>query len=57
MTWDTAAMAVYEAVRSIGPSWRGELEIIDALQYLLDSGGDVRPTVIEGYWTWCGTPP
>ncbi|MEU4871546.1 glucose-1-phosphate thymidylyltransferase [Streptomyces sp. NPDC021608] len=42
--------AVHEAVRSIGPSRRGELEITDALQWLLDRGLDVRSTTISGYW-------
>lgn len=41
---------VHEAVRAIAPSARGELEITDALQWLLDQGRDVRPTVVTGYW-------
>jgi len=42
--------AVHEAVRAVKPSWRGELEITDALQHLIDSRADVRCTVIQGYW-------
>ncbi|MGQ4387333.1 glucose-1-phosphate thymidylyltransferase [Streptomyces sp. SAS_270] len=42
--------AVHEAVRSIGPSRRGELEITDAIQWLIDQGRDVRATTISGYW-------
>ena len=42
--------AVHEAVRAIGPSARGELEITDALQQLIDQGSIVRSTVITGYW-------
>jgi glucose-1-phosphate thymidylyltransferase len=42
--------AVHEAVRAIRPSARGELEITDALQHLIDTGRDVRSTVITGYW-------
>jgi glucose-1-phosphate thymidylyltransferase len=42
--------AVHEAVRSIEPSWRGELEITDAIQWLIDSGCDLRATTISGYW-------
>ena len=42
--------AVHEAVRKIKPSWRGELEITDAIQWLIDQGTDVRSTVISGYW-------
>ncbi|MEU8433918.1 glucose-1-phosphate thymidylyltransferase [Streptomyces sp. NPDC029216] len=41
---------VHEAVRAIAPSDRGELEITDALQWLLDQGRNVRPTVVTGYW-------
>ncbi|MER5940572.1 glucose-1-phosphate thymidylyltransferase [Streptomyces sp. NPDC001928] len=41
---------IHDAVRSITPSWRGELEITHALQHLIDSRADVRCTVIKGYW-------
>jgi len=42
--------AVHEAVRAIRPSGRGELEITDAVQWLLDNGLKVRSTMISGYW-------
>ena len=42
--------AVHEAVRSIEPSWRGELEITHAIQWLIDQRRDVRSTTIRGYW-------
>ncbi|MET8290129.1 MULTISPECIES: glucose-1-phosphate thymidylyltransferase [Streptomyces] len=42
--------AVHEAVRAIKPSWRGELEITHALQWLIDQDRDVRSTTISGYW-------
>ncbi|MEV3930317.1 MULTISPECIES: glucose-1-phosphate thymidylyltransferase [unclassified Streptomyces] len=42
--------AVHEAVRSIEPSWRGELEITHAIQWLIDHQHDVRSTTISGYW-------
>ncbi|MFF8844577.1 glucose-1-phosphate thymidylyltransferase [Streptomyces sp. NPDC015127] len=42
--------AVHRAVRAIGPSRRGELEITDAIQWLIDDGRDVRSTTISGYW-------
>ena len=42
--------AVFEAVKSITPSARGELEITDAIQWLIDHGRIVRPHVIEGWW-------
>jgi glucose-1-phosphate thymidylyltransferase len=42
--------AVHAAVAELKPSWRGELEITDAIQGLLDSGQRVDSTVISGYW-------
>lgn len=42
--------AVHEAVRHLRPSWRGELEITDAIQWLIDAGRTVNSTVISGYW-------
>jgi glucose-1-phosphate thymidylyltransferase len=41
---------VHEAVRSIAPSSRGELEITDAIQWLIDNGKVVRSEVVDGYW-------
>jgi glucose-1-phosphate thymidylyltransferase len=42
--------AVHEAVRQLEPSWRGELEITEAIQWLIDDGRKVRSTAITGYW-------
>jgi len=41
---------VFEAVHAIRPSARGELEITDAIQHLIDSGRRVRSHVITGWW-------
>ncbi len=41
---------IFEAVHAIRPSWRGELEITDAIQYLMDHGYTVYPYIHEGYW-------
>jgi glucose-1-phosphate thymidylyltransferase len=41
---------VFKAVKAIKPSARGELEITDAIQWLIDQGYLVRPHVIEGWW-------
>jgi len=41
---------VHEAVRNLKPSWRGELEITEAIQWLIDEGRAVRSTVISGFW-------
>ncbi|MFD4118802.1 glucose-1-phosphate thymidylyltransferase [Streptomyces niveus] len=42
--------AIHEAVRAIEPSARGELEITDAIQWLVSAGADVRAGQYEGYW-------
>jgi glucose-1-phosphate thymidylyltransferase len=42
--------AVFDAVKSIKPSFRNELEITDAIQALIDKGLDVRPHIVDGWW-------
>jgi glucose-1-phosphate thymidylyltransferase len=42
--------AIIQAAREVGPSWRGELEITDAIQRLLDDGLQVRASRVEGWW-------
>jgi glucose-1-phosphate thymidylyltransferase len=41
---------VFDAIASIKPSARGELEITDTIQWLLDHGHRVRADVVEGEW-------
>ena len=47
---------ILEAAKSIKPSWRGELEITDAIQYLVDHGYTVYPYIHEGWWIDTGKP-
>ncbi len=42
--------AVHDAARAIEPSPRGELEITDAIQHLVDQGARVEPHVVRGWW-------
>jgi glucose-1-phosphate thymidylyltransferase len=41
---------IFEAAKSIKPSKRGELEITDAIQWLLDHGYTVHPHIVKGWW-------
>jgi glucose-1-phosphate thymidylyltransferase len=42
--------AIHDAARAIEPSPRGELEITDAIQHLVDEGLRVEPHVVVGWW-------
>lgn len=41
---------IFEAVNAIKPSARGELEITDAIQYLIDHGYRVESHLVTGWW-------
>ncbi|MBV9494276.1 MAG: glucose-1-phosphate thymidylyltransferase [Acidobacteria bacterium] len=41
---------IFEAAKAIKPSKRGELEITDAIQWLLDNGYSVHPHIVKGWW-------
>jgi glucose-1-phosphate thymidylyltransferase len=47
---------IFEAVKAIRPSARGELEISDAHQYLIDKGYVVGYSEITGWWKDTGKP-
>jgi glucose-1-phosphate thymidylyltransferase len=47
---------IFEAVNSISPSWRGELEITDAIQWLVEHEYNVHPYIHRGWWIDTGRP-
>ncbi|GAF80815.1 unnamed protein product, partial [marine sediment metagenome] len=47
---------VHQAIKSIKPSARGELEITDAIQWMIDKGYKVGAEVIGGWWKDTGKP-
>jgi len=42
--------AIHKCTKAIKPSPRGELEITDAIQCLIDEGKRVEPHVVQGWW-------
>jgi len=41
---------VHRAISQIKPSWRGELEITDTIQQMIDAGNKVHSRILEGWW-------
>ena len=48
--------SILEAADSLEPSGRGELEITEAIQWLVDHGKTVRAQMVEGWWKDTGKP-
>lgn len=48
--------AIFQAAREVRPSFRGELELTDCLQWLLDRGHSVLPHEVHGWWQDVGRP-
>jgi glucose-1-phosphate thymidylyltransferase len=41
---------VHQAIDSVEPSWRGELEITDSIQAMIDAGRTVRAEMVTEWW-------
>jgi glucose-1-phosphate thymidylyltransferase len=48
--------AILDACASLEPSWRGEYEITEAIQRLIDDGREVRAEMVTGWWKDTGRP-
>lgn len=48
--------AVFDAIERLEPSWRGELEITDAIQDLFEDGYEIDSHVVTGWWKDTGKP-
>jgi len=47
---------IFKIIQRLRQSWRGELEITEALQLLLDNGYDVSYRFVKGWWKDTGAP-
>lgn len=47
---------IFEFIDKLKPSWRGELEITDAIHFMLENGYNVDYETVKGWWKDTGTP-
>lgn len=48
--------AIFEEIERLEPSWRGEYEITEAIQGLLERGHKVQSHIVQGWWKDTGKP-
>ena len=46
---------IFQKIKKLQPSWRNELEIVDALQMILDSKGQINYDIITDFWKDTGS--
>jgi len=44
------APTIFKAIEHLKPSWRGQLEITDAIQWLIDNGYKINATIVKDWW-------
>lgn len=47
---------IFEGINNIKPSWRGEYEITDAIEYLIKRGKKIKSHIVYGWWKDMGRP-
>ena len=47
---------VFDAIRDLTPSWRGELEITDTIRLMIEQGRKVKAVEVQGWWKDTGRP-
>lgn len=47
---------LFKIIKKLKPSWRGELEITEALQLMMDEGNIIEYDIVSGWWKDTGTP-
>ncbi len=47
---------IFDIIDNLKPSWRGELEITDALDMLMNQGNKIEYDIVTGWWKDTGTP-
>lgn len=47
---------IFNMIQKLKPSWRGELELTEAIHLLLDNGNSVDYRFVEGWWKDTGAP-
>ena len=47
---------IFDVIEDLELSWRGELEITDAIQRLVEDGAAIDSTIVEGWWKDTGKP-